>query len=508
MLKIIDSFLNKITMYRLVLYYLMVLFAVAVVFSFLKILPYDPVVLILSVIFITLISWAANNVFAKVFGAPANVESIYITALILALIITPLRSLTDFGGLPFLGWAAIWAMASKYIFAIKKKHIFNPAAFAVALTAFTINQSASWWVGTLPMLPFVLLGGILVARKIIRFDLVISFLVAASASAFYFGIARGTNFWTIASQSFLNSALFFFAFVMITEPLTTPPDRVRRIAYGALTGLLFAPAIHIGTIFSTPELALLCGNLFSYLISPKKKLILKLREIRDAAHDTYDFIFASDQRLRFKPGQYLEWTLGHAKPDSRGNRRYFTIASSPTEPEIRMGAKFYPNPSSFKKSLASLNQGDEIVASQLAGDFVLPKDKTKKLVFMAGGIGITPFRSMVKFLLDKNEKRDIVLVYSNKTEGDIAYRDVFGQAERAGVRVVYVLTDVQSISPDWNGERGFVDGVMIQRLIPDFWSRTFYLSGPHSMVTAFDKTLKGMGVRRDRIKEDYFPGFV
>ena len=115
---------------------------------------------------------------------------------------------------------------------------------------------------------------------------------------------------------------------------------------------------------------------------------------------------------------------------------------------------------------------------------------------------------MIKFLLDKNYKRDIVLIYSNKTEGDIAYRDIFDQASVAGVRVMYVLTDVPSISPVWNGERGFVDGAMIQRLIPDFWSRTFYLSGPHSMVTAFDKTLNGIGVRGNRIKEDYFPGFV
>ena len=153
-------------MYRLVLYYLVLLVVVAVVYSFLGILPYNPVMLLYSVIAITLLCWIANTIFAWAFNAPTNVESVYITALILALIITPVSSL-DWHYFIFLGWAAIWAMASKYILAIGKKHIFNPAAFAVALTALTINQSASWWVGTLAMLPFVFFGGILIVRKIL-----------------------------------------------------------------------------------------------------------------------------------------------------------------------------------------------------------------------------------------------------------------------------------------------------------------------------------------------------
>ena len=83
-------------------------------------------------------------------------------------------------GISFLIWAAIWATASKYIFAINRKHLFNPAAFAIALTAFTINQSATWWIGgNLPVMAFVILGGILIVRKIQRSDLVIAFFVAA-----------------------------------------------------------------------------------------------------------------------------------------------------------------------------------------------------------------------------------------------------------------------------------------------------------------------------------------
>jgi len=114
--------------------------------------------------------------------------------------------------------------------------------------------------------------------------------------------------------------------------------------------------------------------------------------------------------------------------DSRGNRRYFTIASSPTEKELRLGVKFYPNGSSFKKALASMNEADTIIASQLSGDFIMPSNKKKKLVFIAGGIGITPFRSMIKYLIDTKQKRDIVLIYSNRTKTDVIYKNIFDSA--------------------------------------------------------------------------------
>src|SRR5205807_8109627 len=110
--------------------------------------------------------------FARTWGVPANAESVYITALILALIITPL---TRVGDVWFLLWAGIWAMASKYILAIHKQHIFNPVAFAVALTALTLNQTASWWVGAEPLLPFVLAGSLLIVRKTRRWDSVLAF---------------------------------------------------------------------------------------------------------------------------------------------------------------------------------------------------------------------------------------------------------------------------------------------------------------------------------------------
>ena len=219
--------------------------------------------------------------------------------------------------------------------------------------------------------------------------------------------------------------------------------------------------------------------------------------------DIYNFAFRSDKPFPFRPGQYMEWTLGHANADSRGNRRYFTLASAPTERAIQLGVKFHNPSSTFKKALAAMQPGDTILAGQLAGDFTLPKnsarDSARKLAFIAGGIGITPFRSMVKDLVDRGEQRDIVLFYSNRTESEVAYRDVFDEAtQKIGLKTVYVMTD--------GGTR--LNAAVIMREMPDWRLRTFYLSGPHAMTDAFTATLRGMGVPRTHIKTDFFPGFA
>ena len=481
-------------MYRLVLYYLVGLILAAFVLGFFRLLPIDPTELAFSTILITLVSMATNWLFARTFKAQTNIESVYITALILVLIISPVAA-TDAAGVGFLVFASVWAMASKYIFAIGQKHLFNPAAFAVALTALVLNEPATWWVGgNLPLLPFVLVGGLLVVRKIQRFDLVLSF--AAVALVTIAATSQGTDHVTPLVQTLLHSSFFFLAFVMLTEPLTTPPNRTLRILYGALVGVLFAPNIHIGTFYLTPELALLGGNIFSYLVSPKGRYTLTLVGVEQVAGSAYDFVFRPDRAFSFKPGQYMEWTLSHRYPDDRGNRRYFTLASAPSEKNIRLGVKFYDPASTFKRALAAMQVGSTISVSHLSGGFVMPRNTEKKLVFMAGGIGITPFRSMIQHLLDTKEKRDIILFYANKAQADVAYQPLLERAQlELGLRVVYATG-----SP--------VDQALIAREVPDYRERLFYISGPHGMVESFKDTLRVMGVSRFKIKSDFFPGFA
>jgi ferredoxin-NADP reductase len=358
------------------------------------------------------------------------------------------------------------------------------------------------------MVPFVLLGGVLIVRKIRRFDLVLSFFMTVAVTLMGLVLFTGLNLSSTASRIVLYSPLLFFAFVMLTEPLTIPPTKRLQIIYGVIVGFLFVPQVHLGSLYFTPELALIIGNIFAYGVSIKEKYQLVLKEKIQIANGVFDYVFPR-MNFSFQPGQYLEWTLPHQKSDSRGDRRYFTIASSPTERNLRIGVKFYDQPSSYKKELENLKPGREILSGQLAGDFTLPRDRNKKMVFFAGGIGITPFRSMVKYLIDKDEKRSIVLLYSNRTVEDIAYKEVFDMAEeKIDLKTIYTLTDQQPIPSDWTGNVGLFDEKIIKSEIPDYLERLFYLSGPRSMVDGFKVVLKELGVKNSQIITDYFPGFA
>src|SRR5579872_3526611 len=273
-MNIIDNFLNSITMYRLVLYYLLLLVVAAIIYSLTGIIHLNPFSLLFSTIVLIVATSVSNYIFAKLFKATVNFESSYITALILALIISPI---SNFSGVLDLVAVSTIAMLAKYILTIKKKHIFNPAALAVFVTSISIGLSASWWVGTLPMLPFELLG-FLIVRKIRKYDLVFYFFLASLATIFAFSIASGYQLMTVLRETLFYTPIFFLAFVMLTEPLTTPPTKKLQAIYGAIVGILFAPQIHIGSFYTTPEIALVISNIYSYFVSPKTKIVAPLIE--------------------------------------------------------------------------------------------------------------------------------------------------------------------------------------------------------------------------------------
>ncbi len=506
MLNWIDNLLNRITMYRLMLYFLLCIAGLAVLLSFadsimygsFDIFSFGPLDLAFSVVVLTVACLVVNKFFAWIFKAPVNEESSYITALILSLIITPPSRPSEYlPSLGLLGAVAAIAMASKYIFAFRHRHIFNPAAFAVAVTGISLGYYASWWAGNIYLLPLIIIGGLLVTRKIQRWEMTLLFIAAVVVTVFY---SIGNNWASVLSlrSLFTYSPLLFFLFVMFPEPLTSPLSRWGRLVYAVLIGFLFTRPVYIGGIYISPEIALLIGNAWAFAISPKGRYRLTLSRKNEIAAGTHEFVFNSDYRVPFKAGQYLEWTLGQSRPDTRGNRRYFTIASSPTEKEIILATKFYENPSTFKTRLGSLSVGESLTASHQSGEFTLPDDKGKKLAFIAGGIGISPFRSMVKQMIDANEQRNAVLFYSSKNDAEIAYRDIFTQAQTQGLKTVYVLSE----------QTGPLTAQKIQEEAPDFKERTFYISGPRGMVVAFEKSLKDLGVPKNQIKIDFFPGYV
>ncbi|MCR4280830.1 MAG: FAD-dependent oxidoreductase, partial [Candidatus Kaiserbacteria bacterium] len=148
----------------------------------------------------------------------------------------------------------------------------------------------------------------------------------------------------------------------------------------------------------------------------------------------------------------------------------------------------------FKHTLAGLSVGGIISASSLAGDFVMPKDTRKKLAFIAGGIGVTPFASMARHCIASEENRDAILLYASKKEDEAAYRGVFDSASRNGWRAIYRI--------------GAIDAEFIKSEVPDYSERIFYISGPPGFVTAMKNILLSLGVSRFSIKTDFFPGLA
>ncbi|HJQ08109.1 MAG TPA: hypothetical protein VJ836_01355 [Candidatus Saccharimonadales bacterium] len=506
-MKLIDDFLNRITMYKLMLYGLGALAAVAVLFGLTGTLQLDGFGLLMSASILLLVCYGANYVLAKMYGATINVESSLITALILFCIFSPPKSVSQAAILALTG---VIAMASKYVLAIRKRHIFNPAAIAaVAVGALGLTY-ASWWIANDVMLPFVLLLGVLIVRKIRRAYMFVAFFLIAAAAVVLTRLGDGYAFTTLVTDTVVTWPLLFLGTVMLTEPLTTPPTRKLQIVYALMVGLLvgLGSRLHIGSVYMTPELALVLGNVFAYSTLLKKRLSLRFTAEQEIGQDIYEFRFMPDSPFTYKPGQYADVTLPVAKPDVHGNRRTFTIASSPTEKEVLFGIKFSNPPSSFKAALGRLRPGSYLYGSQVAGDFTLPGDPKVKVVFIAGGIGITPFRSMLKYLIDTKETRDIILFHQIMEPTQMVYKNVLGEAEGIGLKLVYVLTkDKKDVPADWRGEVGFIAKEMLVRQVPDYTERTFYVSGPPAMVKNYTALLRSMGIQRSRIVIDYFSGY-
>jgi ferredoxin-NADP reductase len=502
-----DRWLNRVTMYRLVIGYLTALLGVAVIASWRGLLAYPPVAIVATAAIAVTACVAINSLFAETFGAPVNHDSAAITGLILALIVGPAQTPDDY---VFLGWAATLAMASKYILAWRHVHLFNPAAIALVATGLCAGQTASWWVGTATLTPFVIAGGVLLTRKIGRGDLVGTFLWATMFTTLAWSALEGKAFPQALQRGVVDSPLWFLGFVMLTEPVTTPPTRRRQIAYGLLAGVLCVPQLHLGSFYLDPEFALVVANAGAIPLRSWSKRRLELVRSVAVSPDVIDFFYAPSPPLAYQPGQYLEWTLAHDHPDRRGMRRYFTLASSPTERTLRIGVKFAERGSSYKRAMVAHGwRGEAIVAAHVAGDFTLPRDPKRKLAFIAGGIGITPFRSMAKYLTDRGEKRDIVVLYANRRAEDILYRDVFAAAQRAfGLRPVAVLSDASSAPPGWAGVAGRIDAALIARQIPDYPERLFYVSGSPALVESVQRALRDLGVKPDRIKTDWFAGLA
>lgn len=236
---------------------------------------------------------------------------------------------------------------------------------------------------------------------------------------------------------------------------------------------------------------------------------IKLLHKQQIANDSWELMFEKPERFVYEPGQFIELRLDHPGHDDRGIKRWFTLSSSPTEGDLMVTTRLVEKHSTFKDALFQLEAGDELEAEGPMGKFLLPSDSSREVLWIAGGIGITPFRSQLKFLLDNEEyNRKITLIYSNRTKADICFSDLWdrAKAEMPGFKLVETLVD--DIPVDWEGEKGMVDEDMIKRSVSDITNKDVYISGPEPMVEAFKPKLMVLGANEDNIHQDWFPGYT
>lgn len=233
---------------------------------------------------------------------------------------------------------------------------------------------------------------------------------------------------------------------------------------------------------------------------------LKFRGKKHLASDIWQFEFDKPTDFEFKAGQFNQYTIKQPHPDGRGVRRWFTISASPTEDYLSITTRIFDEHSTFKEALNNLRPGETIKAEGPDGDFLLPDDTTP-VVWIAGGIGVTPFRSQLKWLIDTEKDHDITLLYGNRTPDDICFSDLFDRA-KTKVPSFKLANIVQETASDWQGKRGLIDETAIRESVGDLGGKLFYVSGPEPMVEAFKPKLIAMGIAENSIKQDWFPGYT
>jgi glycine betaine catabolism B len=508
-----ERLVDAIGMYRLLTLSLGALAFYALVAGYLGVLAYTPYEQLMALGIALSVALATNVVIGYVTKLPLNHESAGITGLILFFIFIP--GMTGVDNWP-LALAVFVAIVSKFVLVSGRQHFVNPAAFgALALSLPDVFQT-SWWVGNPTLAPLLILCGFLVTLKLRKWWLVLS-CIGVGLLMYMYEVASLGGALSVQLMHYITSwPTLFLAFFMLTEPFTTPSTKRMQMFYGAVVGALSNTSLLAPIVSMTPELALVLMNIACIPARLHHKLFLVLKEKRTIARDTIEYVFTKPSHFVFEAGQYLEWMLLHATPDNRGIRRYFTIASSPTEDTLRIAMKMPQESSSFKRALGRLSSGQVVTASQRAGDFTLPLQRqngsspSQKLGFIAGGIGVTPFRSHLIWMLDTKTYFDVACFYAVNTVEDVAYREVFMNATHAMPwKMVYVVAKPpQNIEEDNTIVTGYLTEEILRTHAPDFLERTWYISGPPPMVATAHAHLRTLGVPRANIIRDFFSGAV
>ncbi len=233
----------------------------------------------------------------------------------------------------------------------------------------------------------------------------------------------------------------------------------------------------------------------------------KVKETREVAKGTLLVIFdLLGREVDFKAGQYF-WVelLDPPYQDEKGARRHISVVTSPTERGV-LGLCTRLRDSAFKRSLAELEVGDEVEVEQPKGDFVLPEETDRPYVFIAGGIGITVFRSMLRYITDEGLPHEVTLLYSNRDRESTAFLDELTEFDEANPNFRLVVTMTED--PEWEGEKRRIGPELLRdHLEGDLTAQTYLVAGPPPMVEGMVEMLAAAGVPEDQVRPARFSGY-
>jgi ferredoxin-NADP reductase len=241
-------------------------------------------------------------------------------------------------------------------------------------------------------------------------------------------------------------------------------------------------------------------------VSTSHKIKLAGRET--VAEGTMAFHFEKPKDFQFVPGQFVDMTLENPpETDAEGNTRAFSIVAAPFEDRLTIATRM--RDTAFKRVLKSAALGLEVKIDGPMGSFTLHKNANKPAVFLAGGIGITPFMSIVRHAAHEKLPHKLFLFYSNRRPEDSAFFNELQLLQTANPNFHFIpsMSEMDKSQQTWTGETGFIDRAMVTKFLPSLGGPIYYVAGPPAMVTAMRQMLVGAGVDEDDIRTEEFGGY-
>jgi len=488
------------SMYRVVTSVLVTIIVAAAALSAIGLVGFSPGGILVTAVVAIAGSVIGSGIGRVIVKTRLHVESSVITGLLIASIVPPTLDPIDIIGATSAG---LLAGISKFLLAPDGRHIVNPAAAGVSIAVVFGLTFSFWWVATPPLAPLVIIGGLLVAYragvlKTVGVFVVVAF-VALGARLVISGEPIATTVWLMVT----SYPVLFLGLFMLTEPLTLPTRQWQHFVVATVVGLGVALPFAIPfaggfTLYSSPELALVVGNLVAWGLvrgsRTRRATRFSVAQTASRSDDVTEFTLSLEKPLRLEPGQWVEVHVPHKRADTRGSRRVFSISSDASEagestPTLRLATRQSTPGSSFKEALFSAQSLGVGRITQVGGEFTPPKNG-QPVVCVAGGIGITPFASWIQSLHPTPDNPiNLWLVVVVKRPGELLYPEL---AYLPGVTLVAAdhLGQLENILGD-------VGAPLSECAVA--------VSGSPAFVTAAKKALGGLGA--NRIHTDRFIGY-